>query len=83
MRENILKCLYAAQNKSIVKQYVRSITTMARFDFPEKWPNLLQEVINYLSNLNDDRGVITGLYALFGLCKKFEYELEESREPLY
>lgn len=26
---------------------------------------------------------MTGLQGLFGLCKKFEYELEEGREPLY
>ena len=40
-------------------------------------------MISYLSNVNDDKAVITGLYALFGLCKKFEFELEDSREPLY
>ena len=27
--------------------------------------------------------MVTGLYALKGLCKKYEYELEEGREPLY
>jgi hypothetical protein len=26
---------------------------------------------------------MTGLQGLFGLCKKYEYELEDSREPLY
>lgn len=26
---------------------------------------------------------MTGLQALKGLCKKYEYELDESREPLY
>ena len=26
---------------------------------------------------------MTGLYGLKGLCKKYEYELEEGRAPLY
>jgi len=26
---------------------------------------------------------MTALYGLFGLCKKFEYEFDECREPLY
>ncbi len=26
---------------------------------------------------------MTGLYGLYGLCKKFEYEFDEARDPLY
>jgi len=26
---------------------------------------------------------MTGLQGLFGLCKKYEYELEDERKPLY
>lgn len=26
---------------------------------------------------------MTGLYGLYGLCKKFEYEFDEDREGLY
>lgn len=56
---------------------------MARFDYPDKWAQFPQEIITYLNNLADDKGVITGLYGLYALCKKFEYELDEGREPLY
>lgn len=55
---------------------------MARFDYPTVWPNLLTDVINYLSQ-QEDKAIITGLFGLFGLCKKFEYELDDGREPLY
>jgi hypothetical protein len=27
--------------------------------------------------------VTTGLYGMKGLCKKYEYELEEGRQPIY
>ena len=31
----------------------------------------------------DDKAIITGLLGLKGLVKKYEYEMEEEREPLY
>ena len=77
-----MKSLYMATNRSIVKQYVRCITTIARFDYPEKWSSLLAEIVQYLGQA-DEKAVLTGLLGLKGLCKKYEYELEEEREPLY
>ena len=77
-----MQCLYQATNRQIIKQYVRCITTIARFDYPEQWPTLLQEVVSYLSQ-QEEKAVMTGLLGLKGLCKKYEYELEEAREPLY
>ena len=38
VRENIMKALYTATKKKIIKQYVRCITTMCRFDYPDRWP---------------------------------------------
>ena len=61
---------------------MRCITTIARFDYPEQWPNLLPEIVQYLSR-QDEKAVTTGLLGLKGLCKKYEYELEDEREPLY
>lgn len=49
VRTNILQCLYRTQNKSITKQYIRCITTIARFDFPDAWPSLLTDILQYLS----------------------------------
>lgn len=36
-----------------------------------------------MSFIQDDKAVITGLYALKGLVKKYEYEFEEGRHPLH
>ena len=41
VRENIMQSLYMSQNQKIIKQYVRCITTIARFDYPLQWPNFL------------------------------------------
>ena len=35
VRQNIMAALYRTTNRAIIKQYVRCITTMARFDYPE------------------------------------------------
>ena len=77
-----MAALYKTTNRAIIKQYVRCVTTMSRFDYPELWPTLLTEIIQYLSQ-QEEKAVVTGLYGLKGLCKKYEYELEDGRQPLY
>lgn len=56
---------------------------MARADYPKNWNNLPHNINSLLTNLGDEKGVLTGLLALKALTKKYEYELEEGREPLY
>lgn len=42
VRANLAQSLYiAAGNTKIIKQYVRCVTTIARHDYPEQWPDLL------------------------------------------
>jgi hypothetical protein len=55
---------------------------MARFDYPERWPTLLTVDIPNALNSKNEKGIYTGLLALFGLVKKYEYEMDEDREPL-
>ncbi len=43
---------------------------------------MLNEIIEYL-NQQDERAVITGMLGLKSLCKKYEYEMDEERNPLY
>jgi hypothetical protein len=31
----------------------------------------------------NEKGIYTGLLALFSIVKKYEYEMEEDREPLF
>ena len=52
-----------------------------RFDYPAKWPTLLNDISNALQSGND-KGVLTGCVTLFCLAKKYEYELDEERKPL-
>jgi hypothetical protein len=56
---------------------------MARYDYPEKWSELLTRDIPYYLNSNNEKGIYSGLLALFGLVKKYEFELEDDRIPLY
>ena len=74
--------MYQQTNKVVIKQYTRCITTMARFDYPERWPTLLTVDIPNALNSKNEKGIYTGLLALFGLVKKYEYEMDEDREPL-
>ena len=76
VRTNIVSKMFGCQSKPINKQYIRCIVTICRFDYPEKWPTLLNDISNALSSGND-KGILTGCIALFCLCKKYEYELDE------
>ena len=83
MREKIVTKMFECENKVVYKQYVRSMTTICRFDYPEKWPNLLTGDITNALNSGNEKGIVTGLQALWCLTKKYEFEIEEDREPLF
>jgi len=75
VRESIMQSLHMSNNKKIIKQYVRCITTIARFDYPESWANLLPQIGQFLieGQKSDEKAVLAGLLALKGLVKKYEY----------
>ena len=74
--------MFHCENRLVMKQYVRCIITIARFDYPENWPSLTQNISEALQSGND-KGILTGLISLFCLVKKYEYELDDSRQQLY
>lgn len=82
VRTNIVGKMFNCASRAISKQYVRCIITICRFDYPEKWPTLVQDIGNAL-NSGNDKGILTGCIALFCLAKKYEYELDEARQPLF
>ena len=45
VRTNIVGRMYASNQEKVVKQYSRCITTVARFDYPERWPNIMSNDI--------------------------------------
>jgi len=81
VRDNIISCLCKATDPRIINQYKRCIAKMALFDYPHSWPNLLQEANHFLSQ-QDEKSVLSGLTALYCLVKKYEFELDEDRQPL-
>ena len=55
---------------------------MCQWDYPDKWPLVLTDISNALLSGNDV-GILTGCTTLFCLVKKYEYEFNEDRAPLY
>jgi hypothetical protein len=83
VRENIMGALYEQiQNKPIIKQYIRSLKNICAQDYPAKLPNLFTQVMSYL-NQHNQLSIYTGLLGLFALAARFEFELDEDREPLF
>jgi hypothetical protein len=60
---------------------------IARYDYPANWPSLLPDICNYLKNQSGgdyEKSIFTGLYSLYALTKKYEYEVDfTDREPLF
>jgi len=79
----IVQKMFECDYPLILKQYVRCIKSIARLDYPEKWPTLLSHDIPTLLNMEGEKAVYTGLLALLGLVQKYEFELEEDRIPLF
>lgn len=75
--------MYASTQEKVVKQYSRCITTIARFDYPERWSTVMSNDIPQALQSQNEKGIYTGLLALFSLVKKYEYEMEEDRDPLF
>ena len=74
--------MFASEDNLTLKQYERCIAVMANYDYPQKWPNLIVDIVNAL-NAGNEKGTLTGLKALLMLVKKYEFEANTKREPLY
>lgn len=83
LRMMIVQKMYECDYPLVLKQYERCIRSIARLDYPNKWPTLLTHDIPNLLQTDGEKAVYTGLLALLGLVQKYEYELEDDRVPLY
>lgn len=83
IRQCIIHKMYECENEGILKQYDRCVKTIARLDYPERWPQIITHSIPELLGLENEKAVYTGLMALLALVSKYEYEQDEDREPLY
>ena len=83
VREQLLGAIFEQiQNKPIVKQYIRSLKMICVQDFPDKLPNLVSQIMGYLRGQNT-LSIYTGLHGLFALAARYEFELDEDRQPLF
>ena len=74
----IITKIFECDNRIIQKQFTRCISTIARLDYPEKWPTLLSnDILSYLNSQNE-KGIYTGLLALHALVQKYEFCLKKS-----
>eukprot|EP00732_Lithocolla_globosa_P000792 Lithocolla_globosa_v1_NODE_305_length_4584_cov_10.581365.p1 type:complete len:1026 gc:universal NODE_305_length_4584_cov_10.581365:1203-4280(+) len=62
-------------------QLLFALNVCARHDFPEKWPELLQKVCQYLEH-NDQNVVYGALLTLLEIVRKYELKNTEKRGPL-
>ena len=74
--------MFECNNAVINKQYIRCLMTISKNDYPEKWTNIITLVTQALGSGND-QAIMTGLQALFALSKKFEFEMDSDRDPLF
>lgn len=74
--------LEQVSNKPIIKQYIRSMKMICIQDYPDKLPNLVGQILGYLKTHNQ-LAIYAGLQGLFALASRFEFEMEEEREPLF
>jgi hypothetical protein len=81
VRDNILELILQWENETVVRQLNYAVECIARIDFPDKWPQLADQIQAYL-NTEDDRKILIGLESLKSVCKRFEFEYDVGRIPL-
>jgi hypothetical protein len=69
-----MRSLYFTTNRHIIKQYVRCISKIVRYDYPELWPEFLPQIVEYIlkGQAGDGKAIVTGLLGLKALVKNYE-----------
>ncbi|KAF0718506.1 Aste57867_1650 [Aphanomyces stellatus] len=80
-RTFILEGLFAATDNSIQALLVECVSIIAREDFPEKWPHLVDQISAAIQSGQPHR-IINALLALRKLVKIFEYKPSHQRDTL-
>ncbi|KAI9505769.1 Nonsense-mediated mRNA decay protein 5 [Coemansia spiralis] len=70
-KENILGAIYAS-SQAIKLQLTECFGVMLKFDFPEKWPQLMVQ-LKELLHAQDAQKVYTGILALLEVIKAYRY----------
>ncbi|ORZ05818.1 armadillo-type protein [Absidia repens] len=80
VKQGILHALVTVPN-AVQVQLATSLNTILENDFPDRWPNFVNEVQSFLSS-NDSRLISVGLLALREVVKVYQWKDLERREPL-
>ncbi|KAI9022225.1 armadillo-type protein [Phycomyces nitens] len=80
VKQALLQALVTAPN-AVKVQLTSTLNTILSNDFPEEWPEFVNELQHFLSS-SDVRLVYVGLLALREVIKVFEWKSMERREPL-
>ncbi|CAO3651162.1 unnamed protein product [Cunninghamella echinulata] len=80
VKQGLLHALVTAPN-AVQVQLASSLHTILDNDFPEQWPNFVNEVQSFLSS-NDVRLISVGLLALREVVKVYQWKDTDRREPL-
>ena len=49
VKENLLQCLYQAQESKIIKQYTRSLKVIVRADYPMLWESFVDQCMHFVN----------------------------------
>ncbi|CAO3652340.1 unnamed protein product [Cunninghamella blakesleeana] len=80
VKQGLLHALVTAPN-AVQVQLSSSLHTILEHDFPEKWPNFVNELQSFLSS-SDVRLISVGLLALREVVKVYQWKDIDRREPL-
>jgi hypothetical protein len=81
IRTNIIQVLSAEKDSSVRDLICESINNIAEHDFPDQWPNLIQQIMEHIQS-GDSSRAYNALMALRRVVKKYEFKPKEMRGPL-
>jgi len=85
VRLNLVDALLSETEKSVRDLLGETIYSIAIYDFPDAWPNLLPTLLQTIANSHDPTQALhvhNALLALRKVCKRYEYKCRKERGPL-
>ena len=77
IRINLINALLSEPDKSLTGLMAETLHSIAIHDFPEKWPNLLETLLQAISLSHDSSQALkvhNALLALRKVCKRYEFK---------
>ncbi|EGR28805.1 hypothetical protein IMG5_168410 [Ichthyophthirius multifiliis] len=83
VKQNLLEALIrSVQISQLQKLYSKIINEVCSYDFPEKWPYLLENIVQKLHSNTNEQEILGCLLALKAIFDNYEFELNEKRKYL-